>query len=231
MRQGTAYLIALSMLIAPRMSFGSPVGRGAGTDAAAQKSVDVVADEQKAAKCPCPASQEVVLKKLPQESPLVGISGTDVVTQKELHVGVTSRTKAMAVVFLSAKCPCSASHEVDLKKLALEFPSIAFVGVHSNVDEEPKEVADHFRRSGFSFPIVDDATQSIANKLGAIKTPHVFLIDSKGEILFEGGIDDSRNAEKATKHYLRDALLAVREGRRPEVRQVRALGCAIRRKS
>jgi hypothetical protein len=136
------------------------------------------------------------------------------------------------VAFGSARCPCSASHELELKALFDKYSSkgFAFVGIHSNFDEKADVTVEHFQDSKLPFPVLEDSdNSSLANEFRAVKTPHVFVVDSKGGFLYEGGIDDSKNHDQATKHYLRDALEALDQGKDPPVKLVRTLGCFIAR--
>lgn len=157
------------------------------------------------------------------------ISGTDLIKGSLVEIDPKKSEKATVVVFLSAKCPCSKSHEPALTKLAEEFPEFRFVAVHSNSDEDENLSAFHFKESGLSFPVVQDKGAKIANAFGALKTPHAYIVGKSGECLFNGGVDDSKMADKATKHYLKQALVDIRLGREPQEKEVRTLGCIIKR--
>jgi peroxiredoxin len=135
------------------------------------------------------------------------------------------------MMFLSIRCPCSASHQSTLESLSKEFSSkgFRFIGVHSNADEEIDLAKDYFKKSGLTFPVIQDDHTQIADTWGAFKTPHAFVLDSEGEILFKGGVDNSHIAKAADKHYLRDALVLLVEGKKPAQKEVRVLGCEIRR--
>ena len=140
-----------------------------------------------------------------------------------------AEAKPTVVVFLSAKCPCSESHEPTLAQLSKEFPAFRFVGVHSNMDEDVPMARRHFAKAALPFPIIQDNHARIASELGAFKTPHAFIFSPTGEILYTGGVDNSHFAERASKHYLKEALLAVAAGREPAEKENRTLGCIIKR--
>ncbi len=160
--------------------------------------------------------------------PSQGFSGIDYATSKMAQFNADSQ-KGAAFIFLSAHCPCSASHEVKLKKLAKEYPDVRFIGVHSNVDEDLKIGQSHFAEANLGFPVIRDEKSRIADALGATKTPHVYLFTKTGELAYQGGVDDSRIVENAHKEYFQIALEAVRAGKLPEVRLARTLGCSIQR--
>ncbi|MCB0406167.1 MAG: redoxin domain-containing protein [Bdellovibrionales bacterium] len=138
--------------------------------------------------------------------------------------------KGTVLVFLSSKCPCSASHEKALRKLTKEFKDFQFLGIHSNQDEKVAVASAYFRKAALPFPVVQDTGAKLADAFRAFKTPHAFLIDPSGEQLFSGGIDDSKDHDRASHHYLKEALEAVRDGGKPNPQRVRALGCVIQRK-
>lgn len=145
---------------------------------------------------------------------------------------VSKPGKTTAFVFLSAKCPCSSGHEEKLKELAQTYsPEIQFTGIHSNADESSELAREHFKESNLGFPVIEDPQAKIADELGALKTPHVFLISAEGKILFQGGVDDSKNAAESKTQYLKDALEDVKAGREPKVATARSLGCVIKRPS
>jgi peroxiredoxin len=133
------------------------------------------------------------------------------------------------VVFMSARCPCSESHERKLKGLASQFRDVAFVGVHSNADESFEMGKAHFKKSDFPFPVLRDSNSELANRFGAVKTPHAFVLNARGDVLYQGGVDDTHSADAAKKEYLKEALTAIKSGREPDPKIGRTLGCAIQR--
>lgn len=147
----------------------------------------------------------------------------DLVTTKTISVPVSI---PLVLVFLSANCPCSRSHEPVLRNLAGEFPEFRFFGVLSNQGESRENARRHFK--GLPFSVVDDASGVLANQYGALKTPHVFVLDKSNRVVYSGGVDDSHDATRATRHLLKEVLSDLRAGRAPRVREARALGCPIR---
>ncbi|NDF13722.1 thioredoxin family protein [bacterium] len=152
----------------------------------------------------------------------------DVLTGKMVQVPETG-DRVQVVAFLSAKCPCSAGHEPVLERLYQEFSKdFKFFGVHSNQNEDSNLTRKHFSDARLPFPVLEDRGARIAEKLGALKTPHVFVLRGD-QVLYQGGVDDTSDGQDPEKHYLREALSRIREGNTPEVTNARVLGCAIRK--
>lgn len=155
------------------------------------------------------------------------IQGWDLRSQN--NVEVAAAKAARAVVFLSAKCPCSNSHVEHLNNLQKNFPQIQFIGIHSNSDESKDDSVTYFSNRGFSFPILHDVAGKWADDLKALKTPHAYLISPEGKVLFHGGVTSSNDANRAKEFFLRDALQAFTENKEIKKKEARALGCAITR--
>lgn len=153
----------------------------------------------------------------------LALRGTDLRTGQSIEWSASSQPAV--VVFLSPQCPCSRSHEPALAQLAKRHPDVAFLGI---VSGESTGAAEHFRQAGLPFPVIGESGYDWADAFGALNTPHAFLIAS-GEVVYRGGVDDSRQVERASRHYLQEALADVKAGRKVAKSEARAVGCAIRR--
>jgi thioredoxin-related protein len=142
---------------------------------------------------------------------------------------VTTKTKGIVLVFLSARCPCSNSHMPLVSQLSQDFPEFQFVAVHSNSDENKAQAQEYFKSQNLSIPVLQDEKSVLANQYKASKTPHVFVLSPTGEILYKGGVTDSADAPSAENQYLRIALNEIKAGLKVSQSETRSLGCAISR--
>jgi hypothetical protein len=139
--------------------------------------------------------------------------------------------KARVWVFLSAKCPCSNSH-IDKLRAAFKAYSphqIEFYGIHSNQDEDAEMARTYFENANLGFPVFRDPDAKFADRLGALKTPHVFIEGPQQKILYEGGIDDAKDAHTTDLNFLNDALADIQSGKQVGRPKTRSLGCIISR--
>lgn len=157
------------------------------------------------------------------------LSGKDLTTGKHVQLDLRALTSPSVVVFLSTKCPCSGAHLPALKELSLRFKAFQFIGIHSNTDEDEATSESFFSKAALPFPVIQDKNADLAKRFLALKTPHTFVISPKGELLFQGGIDNSHSPEKASRHFLEEVLTALSKGEKPPLNEARTLGCAIRR--
>ena len=137
--------------------------------------------------------------------------------------------------FLGTECPLAKLYAGRLQELSDRFEDsgVTFVGINSNAQDSPAEIDRYIQDHGIRFAFAKDADQSIADSMGAKRTPEVFLTDQAGRVLYRGRIDDqyepgiSRKAP--TTHHLADALTAVIDGKDVSVASTVSVGCLITR--
>ena len=143
-----------------------------------------------------------------------------------------AKNSAVAVIFVATKCPVSNAYNDRMTALAKEYAAkgIAVVGINSNKAELAPEVAAHAKEHGFPFPVVKDEGNKIADAYGAQKTPEVFVLSPKGDLLYHGRIDESQDDPKNVKSPdLRNALEAILAGKPVPAPETKAFGCTIKR--
>lgn len=156
------------------------------------------------------------------------IKGPSVLDKNELQVSVADK-KALVVIFLSAVCPCSNSHISELSNLAKEYPGFAYVGIHSNINEDFEQTKKYFVTAKLPFSVIQDSGTKLADEFKAFKTPHAFVIRKDGTIAYQGGVSSSRQFDQAEKKYLRESLEDLAADRKVRTPEGRTLGCAISR--
>ena len=79
-----------------------------------------------------------------------------------------------------------------LDELAREFGprGVAFVGVDPNAQDSLGDVAAFVRLQNITFPIFKDIDGSVADRMGAVRTPEVFVLDAERFVCYRGRIDD-----------------------------------------
>jgi len=139
--------------------------------------------------------------------------------------------KGTVLLFIAVQCPVSNAYNERMEKLAADYKAkgIAVIGINSNVKEDAAAVKDHAAENKLSFPILKDAANRIADKLGASVTPEAYFVDVNNKLLYHGRIDNSRNADQIETSDLRNALDAALAGKPIEKTEAKAFGCTIKR--
>lgn len=157
------------------------------------------------------------------------ISGKSVVDERPIQAGKSAK-RGLVVVFLSAVCPCSNSHLVELKSLSKDFSDFDFVGIHSNTTESREVTSTYFKTANLPFPVVRDSEAKLADEFKALKTPHAFVVLNDGTTAYQGGVSSSRHFDdKTDRKYLREALSDLAAGLKVKTPEGRTLGCVISR--
>ncbi len=171
-----------------------------------------------------------------QKIPEFALPGSDGLTHTYAGENAVKGSKGTLVVFTCNHCPYVVGSEARMKEL-FQFTSaqgIAFVAIHSNeTANHPSDawplVLERMQTMGFKWLALEDAAQIVARAFGAQRTPHYFLFDDQGLLIYSGRMDNSpRDASLAETHELRDALDAYLAGRPVPMAQTDAIGCNVK---
>lgn len=160
---------------------------------------------------------------------------------KMISLSQYKSAKGFVVIFTCNHCPYSIAYEdriiaIDKKYKKLGYPVIAISSNDTSVvpADSYELMIVRAKEKGFTFPYLYDATQDVANTYGAMKTPHVFLLNKENKALtvsYIGAIDDNyKDVSAVTQTYLEDAINALLKGENPEPNYTKAVGCSIKRK-
>ncbi len=139
--------------------------------------------------------------------------------------------KACVFLFISAQCPVSNAYSPRFVRLASDYGAqgVEVIAVYSDRQESLADITRHVHERGYTFPVVQDVNNVLADRLGATTTPQAIVVDPTGAVRYRGRIDDNAISTRATAHDLNDALDAILAGKPVPNPQTRAFGCVIRR--
>lgn len=78
---------------------------------------------------------------------------------------------------------------------------------------------------------LDDSSGAIGHLYGMRTTPHMFVIDKTGTLVYDGAIDDQPDTEHdplKAHNYVRAAVDSLMAGQKVEVSQTKSYGCAVK---
>jgi peroxiredoxin len=139
--------------------------------------------------------------------------------------------KLTVVAFLSAKCPISNAYTERIRALVADYAqrNVAFLAINASADESVGEIKAHAEKNGFTFAILKDKDNKVADAYGAVRTPEIFVVDAAGVLRYHGRIDNSHLPIHVKKHDLRNALDELLAGKAVTNPETKALGCIIKR--
>jgi len=143
--------------------------------------------------------------------------------------------KAIVLVFLGADCPVANLYLPGLIEIEKRYRAkqVQFLGIYANEHEDLDQMAGHSADRDIPFPVLKDAGQGLAGRLGVTRVPTVALLDGGFVLRYRGRVDDrygvaSRRA-KATRADLVEALDEVLAGKKVTVAETEADGCLLDR--
>tara|TARA_B100000614_G_scaffold261871_1_gene293018 strand:- start:322 stop:861 length:540 start_codon:yes stop_codon:yes gene_type:complete len=150
-------------------------------------------------------------------------------------LGSLMRSNGCVVVFECNHCPYVIASIDRMNNMAeyCKVNEIGFVGINSNdPDNYPADSFENMQKraeKGMPYAYLHDDTQAIATAWGAQRTPEFFLLNSNGEVIYHGRMDDSpRDPTKATTSELKDAIDAMIAGNTPVVQSTDSIGCSVK---
>lgn len=138
--------------------------------------------------------------------------------------------KVVVITFWSAECPVSAEYDAYFNGLLDRYPheQVVILGVDSNVNYGQAEITQAVSERGLRFPVLRDADSAIADRFGALTTPHVFIVDAEGRLAYQGGVDDRTFRQReVTVNYVDQVLAALLVSETPPVQETQPYGCTI----
>ena len=150
--------------------------------------------------------------------------------------------KGFVVVFTCNGCPYAQAYQDRIVEIDKKYKSKGYPVIAINPNDPALAPADSFdkmvtvaKTEGFTFPYLIDEKQEVYKNYGATKTPHVYVLQKKGNdfvVQYIGAIDDNyEDATKVNSPFLASALDALVAGSLPETTTTKAIGCGIKDKN
>ena len=158
-----------------------------------------------------------------------GLTGVD---GKQHSLSDYKDAKVIVLVFTCNHCPVAVAYEDRLIALQKEYQNKGAQVLALCVNNIPPDRLEAMKKRAadkeFNFPYLADPSQKSGRDYGARVTPHVFVLDKDRKVAYIGAIDNNMSADKATKHYVREAIDALLAGKKPFETKTDAVGCGIK---
>lgn len=143
--------------------------------------------------------------------------------------------KIVVLEWLNPDCPFVQRHYKEKTMVTLsdrykesEVVWLAINSTHYMGEEDNKKWADTFN---VSYPILDDHSGEVGKVYGAKTTPHMFIIDTTDNLVYNGAIDDDPRGSKAPgerTNYVDNALFQMEKGEVVEISKSKPYGCSVK---
>ncbi|MHC4572786.1 MAG: redoxin domain-containing protein [Planctomycetota bacterium] len=160
-------------------------------------------------------------------------------TLKAFHgpeIGLSDyRGKIVVLEWFNDECPFVRYHYEKANtmiELARKYKdkNVAWLTVNSTSHTTAEQNKDFAGRYKLAYPILDDRLGTVGRAYGARSTPHMFVVNAEGNIVYDGAIDNSplgRNKERVV-NYVDKALAELTGGKTVGTPTTKPYGCSVK---
>lgn len=141
--------------------------------------------------------------------------------------------RGTVIVVRDPGCPVSQRYRARISTLARHYGNqgFEFVFIYPNEELSNHERAKDARQLAIPGVYVDRGSFSLSEALGVKSTGDVFVLDTEHRLRYRGAVDDQYGLgytrDIPSRHYLRNALDALRDGKDIDTPATAAPGCYI----
>lgn len=149
--------------------------------------------------------------------------------------------KVVVLEAYNSDCPFSANHYHSgaMQELQKEFTSkgviwllVDSVSPNNSSYRTPEKARAEWQEKKINATAwLDDSSGAIGKAFGMKTTPHMFVIDQKGTLVYDGAIDDRPRPNgdpRTARNYVREAVNEILAGENVEVSETKPYGCAVK---
>ena len=146
--------------------------------------------------------------------------------------------KTVVLEWYSPSCPfiVHAHAEGPLKDMAARVTAngdVAWLAINSSAKGKGADLALNKQSVtdwNIQHPILMDPTGEVGQKYGAKTTPHMFILDGEGNVVYKGALDNAPRGqiEGEYQNYVDAALQDMAAGRPVAMAETKSYGCSVK---
>jgi len=145
------------------------------------------------------------------------------------------RGKIVVLEWLNFECPYSLYHHETtdtMVSLANKYKNknVVWFAINSTSHTTPEANITFASRYKLPYMILDDRPGTVGHAYGAVTTPHMYIIDPRGNLVYEGAIDNSPLGRKkeGVINYVDKALAELTAGKDISTKNTKPYGCTVK---
>jgi peroxiredoxin len=180
--------------------------------------------------CAAEEKESAALPKIGDKAPQFSLTNYD---GKQVNLS-DYKGKIVVLEWFNYECPFVKYHyeKATMANLAAKYKAqdVVWLAINSTSHLKPEENNAWAEKYKLGYPILDDRPGTVGRAYGALTTPHIYIIDKEGKIVYNGAIDDSpmgRKKEDAV-NYVDKALSELLAGKAVSTPQTEPYGCTVK---
>jgi peroxiredoxin len=159
-------------------------------------------------------------------------------TEGKTHHLADYKGKTVVLEWFNPDCPFVKKHHEKNKTMSTTYSRFAgdelvWLAVNSGAPGKQGDGREHNRKAredyGVAYPILLDESGQVGRLYGAKTTPHMYVIDASGTLLYKGAIDDNSSpGTLGETNYVTNCLATLADGGTPEPLETKSYGCAVK---
>lgn len=155
-------------------------------------------------------------------------------TGKKVSLSDFSGKKIVVLEWINPDCPYVQRHYKagTMKSLAQKYKDKGVIWLAINTTHYMNKETNHKWIADYQLPyqILDDHEGTVGRLYGAKTTPHMFIIDKSGKLVYQGAIDDDPRGNKGENkvNYVAKALDELLAGKPISMPQTKPYGCSVK---
>ncbi len=145
------------------------------------------------------------------------------------------RGKIVVLEWFSYECPFVLRHYRQpgtMVELAKKYKdkNVIWLAINSTNHTPPEANIEFAERHKLPYPILDDRSGTVGRAYGAKTTPHMYIINTKGGIAYQGAIDNDPRGRKKQGliNYVDRALVELTNGKEVSTTDTMPYGCTVK---
>ena len=145
--------------------------------------------------------------------------------------------KIVVLEWFNEECPYVVRHHKEkdntMATLASKYKDqdVVWLAINTTAGKSNSDNQQIAQKWNIEYPILNDSNGQVGKAYGAKTTPHMFIIDKDGTLVYAGGIDDDQQGTKSKDqrtNYVDKALTELLSGQTVTQAESRPYGCSIK---
>jgi peroxiredoxin len=146
------------------------------------------------------------------------------------------RGKTVVLEWMNTECPFSMYHyatKPTMVELAKKYmnQNVVWLTINSTSHTTPQANLSFAKQYKIQSPILDDRSGKVGKAYGAKTTPHIFIVNARGNIVYDGAIDNAPVGKVEGDEYVNyvdKALSEIIGGKSVSISKTKSYGCSVK---
>jgi peroxiredoxin len=144
--------------------------------------------------------------------------------------------KTVVLEWMNAECPFSMYHyatKPTMVELAAKYKdkNVVWLTINSTSHTTPQANLSFAKQHKIQSAILDDRSGKVGKAYGAKTTPHIFIVNARGNIVYDGAIDNAPVGKVEGDEYINyvdKALSEITGGKAVSISKTKPYGCSVK---